>query len=54
MMQALNDAFEVTLSADDYEAVTAMFDTAVKEESGGNFAPLRRALDLVAPAATNR
>jgi len=42
------DAFEVDLSANDYATITAMFDTAVKEESGGNFPSLRRALNLVA------
>lgn len=41
-------AFEVSLSADDYAKISAMFDTAVKEESGGNFVPLRSALNLVA------
>ena len=47
-LQASIDAFDVTLSADEYAELTGMFDTAVKEESGGNFAPLRRALNLVA------
>ncbi len=47
-LQASIDAFDVTLSADEYAELTEMFDTAVKEESGGNFAPLRRALNLVA------
>jgi len=42
------DAFDVSLSADDYATITAMFDTAVKEESGGNFVPLRRAFNLIA------
>lgn len=46
-LQASIDAFDVELSADDYSTVTAMFDTAVKEETGGNFPNLRRALDLV-------
>ena len=41
-------AFEVDLSADNYATITAMFDTAVKEETGGNFPSLRRALNLVA------
>ncbi|MEZ4865882.1 MAG: aldo/keto reductase [Caldilineaceae bacterium] len=40
-------AFDVTLSAEEYAEVTRMFDTAVKEESGGAFAPLRRDLSLV-------
>ena len=47
-LQASIDAFDVTLSADEYAELTGMFDTAVKEESGGNFAPLRRVLNLVA------
>lgn len=47
-LQASINAFSVTFSADEVAALTALFDTAVKEESGGNFAPLRRALNLVA------
>lgn len=47
-LQASIDAFDVTLSTAEYIELTGMFDTAVKEESGGNFAPLRRALNLVA------
>ncbi len=47
-LQASIDAFDVTLSADEYAEITGMFDTAVKEEAGGNFPNLRRALNLVA------
>ena len=46
-LQASIDAFDVTLSPDEYAELTGLFDTAVKEESGGNYAPLRRALNLV-------
>lgn len=47
-LQATIDAFDVTLSDAEYDEVTQMFDTAVKEESGGNFSNLRRAMDIVA------
>ena len=47
-LQASIDAFDVTFSTDEYAELTGMFDTAVKEESGGNFAPLRRVFNLVA------
>lgn len=47
-LQASIDAFAVELTDDDYREVTNMFDTAVKEESGGSFSNLRRAMDLVA------
>lgn len=47
-LQASIDAMNVDLSDEEYAEVTAMFDTVVKEESGGNFTPLRRATDLVA------
>jgi aryl-alcohol dehydrogenase-like predicted oxidoreductase len=40
-------AFDVNLSDAEYAEVTAMFDTAVKEEAGGAFAGLRRELNLV-------
>ncbi|RME80071.1 MAG: aldo/keto reductase [Caldilineae bacterium] len=40
-------AFDVTLSDAEYQTIADMFDAAVKEESGGNFAHLRRAFDLV-------
>jgi len=40
-------AFEVTLTDAEYAEVTAMFDTAVKEEAGGAFVGLRRDLSLV-------
>lgn len=33
---------------EEYAELTGYFDIAVKEEYGGNFAPLRRATDLVA------
>jgi len=41
------DAFNFDLSDEQYEQVTAMFDTAVKEETGGNFPNLRRMNTLV-------
>ena len=47
-LQPSIDAFAVELPDAEYAEVTGMFDTAVKEESGGNFSHLRRALDLVA------
>jgi len=47
-LQASIDAMDVELSDDEYAEVTAMFDTAMKEESGGNFSNLRRVNDLVA------
>lgn len=47
-LQATIDAFDVTLSDAEYTELTGLFDTAVKEESGGNFSNLRRSLDLVA------
>lgn len=47
-LQATIDAFDVNLSDAEYNEVTALFDTAVKEESGGNFSNLRRSMDLVA------
>ena len=46
-LQASLDAFSVTFSEDEYAALTGIFDTAVKEESGGSYAPLRRVLNLV-------
>jgi len=46
-LQASVDAMDIALSDEEYAQVTAMFDTAVKEEAGGNYAPLRRAIDLV-------
>lgn len=46
-LQASIDAFNVAFSADEYEALTGMFDTAVKEETGGNFPNLRRSTTLV-------
>lgn len=47
-LQASLDAFDVSLTSEEYTELTGLFDTAVKEESGGNFAPLRRALNLIA------
>ncbi len=46
-LQASIDAFNITLSPDEYTELTGLFDTAVKEESGGSYAPLRRSLNLV-------
>lgn len=46
-LHASLDAFDVSLSAEEYAEITGMFDTAVKEESGGNFSPLRRSFNLV-------
>lgn len=40
-------AFDVDLTDEEYAEVTGLFDTAVKEEAGGKFPELRRALDLV-------
>jgi 1-deoxyxylulose-5-phosphate synthase len=40
-------AFDVVLSDAEYAEVTAMFDTAMKEEAGGAFAGLRRDLSLI-------
>jgi aryl-alcohol dehydrogenase-like predicted oxidoreductase len=50
-LEASLTGFRVTLSDAEYGEVTAMFDTAVKEEAGGAFAPLRRDLSLVGRAA---
>ncbi len=41
-------AFEAELTPDEYTEIADMFDAAVKEESGGSYAGLRRAYDLVA------
>lgn len=46
-LQASLDAFDVTLSGEEYAELTGLFDTAVKEESGGNFPNLRRMTTLV-------
>lgn len=40
-------AFDFRLTDDEYAQVTALFDTAVKEEAGGKFPDLRRSLDLL-------
>ncbi|MGB8983113.1 MAG: aldo/keto reductase [Anaerolineales bacterium] len=40
-------AFDFDLTDAEYEQVTGMFDTSVKEETGGNFPNLRRMLTLV-------
>jgi aryl-alcohol dehydrogenase-like predicted oxidoreductase len=42
-------ALEVTLTPEERETLSAAFDSPVREVSGGNFGPLRRALDLVRP-----
>jgi aryl-alcohol dehydrogenase-like predicted oxidoreductase len=47
-IQATVKAFDIEFTADEYARLTAMFDTAVKEESGGNFVNLRRSFDLLA------
>ena len=47
-LQASIDAMSIDLSDEEYNELTNLFDTAVKEESGGNFPYLRRATDLVA------
>ncbi|MEM7114626.1 MAG: aldo/keto reductase [Chloroflexota bacterium] len=48
-LQASIDAFDVVLSADEYAELTGLFsETAVKEETGGNFPNLRRSTTLVA------
>ena len=41
-------AFDFDLTDSEYDQVTGMFDTAVKEETGGNFPNLRRMTTLVA------
>ena len=46
-LQASIDAFAYDLSDGEYEEVTGMFDTAVKEETGGNYPNLRRMTTLV-------
>lgn len=46
-LKATVDAFSIDLTEADYIEVTKMFDTAVKEEAGGNFPALRRELYLV-------
>jgi aryl-alcohol dehydrogenase-like predicted oxidoreductase len=47
-LQASIDAFEVDLTADQIQALSAMFDTEVKEETGGRFPGLRRLAGLMA------
>ncbi|GAB4566977.1 MAG: aldo/keto reductase [Anaerolineae bacterium] len=47
-LEASLGAFDVTLTDEEYAEITGMFDTAVKEESAGNYAALRRSFDLVA------
>jgi len=41
-------AFDYDLTDDEYEQVNGMFDTAVKEETGGNYPNLRRMTTLIA------
>ena len=47
-LEASLGAFAVTLTDTEYAEVTGYFDTAVKEEAGGAFVPLRRELHLIA------
>lgn len=47
-LEASFPGFEANLSDAEYAEVTALFDTAVKEEAGGAFVGLRRDLNLVA------
>ena len=47
-LQASIDAFDVVLSADEYVELTGLFDTAVKEETGGSYPGLRQSTTLVA------
>ena len=47
-LSASIDAFNFDLTDEQYEQITAMFDTAVKEETGGNYPNLRRITTLVA------
>ena len=46
-LQATIDAFSIDLTDTEYTEVMNIFDTAVKEEAGGNFPALRRELHLV-------
>ena len=47
-LQASIDAFDVVLSAEEYAELTGLFDTAVKEETGGSYPSLRQSTTLVA------
>ena len=47
-LSASIDAFNFELTDEQYEQITAMFDTSVKEETGGNYPNLRRMTTLVA------
>lgn len=47
-LEASLAAFDFALTEEQYAKVTAMFDTAVKEEAGGAFADLRRVTNLCA------
>ena len=47
-VQATVKAFDIDFTDEEYAQLTAMFDTAVKEESGGNFVGLRRSFELLA------
>lgn len=40
-------AFDIDLTDEQYDHVTGLFDTEVKEEAGGNYAKFRRMLDLI-------
>lgn len=46
-LQPQLDAFSFELSNDDYQQLSAMFDTSIKEEAGGAFPGLRRELKLL-------
>ena len=45
-LQPTLDAFAIDLTEDQYQAITGMFDTEVKEETGGRFPALRRIVGL--------
>lgn len=47
-IQSTIKGFDFNLTDEQYTAVTAAFDTEVKEESGGGFPKLRRVLNLIA------
>ena len=46
-IQATIRGFDANLTDEQYAAITEAFDTAVKEESGGNYPNLRRTLGLI-------
>ena len=47
-LEANLKAFDISLNDEEYNEVTAMFDTAVKEEFAGSYPPLRRDMGLIA------